>query len=518
MVRLQTSEKSPVVGRVCELKDEIASQADIEAVDANSTNNFQKPFQGSNDFGGLRDVDNLEDEGAKYNIFRGNWGMMGQAILASIAINFLGLAIPLFTMNVYDRVLPNGATTTLIALAIGAGLAVLFDFALKTLRALLIDTAARRADVGLSTKLMSRLLGARLGGQCKPVGMQMNSVRELETVREFYTSATLTALGDFPFAILFILVIFMVGGSLALVPIIAIPLVLGLVLLAQIPLGRLMDKAFQTMANKSTILAELLGGIETVKAIGAEEWAARRWEKSVADQLKLSTTIKLFSGLAMNIASVGQGLAVIAVIIMGAQLVFAGEITAGAVIASVMLLSRAMAPIAQIAGLAGRIQQLKLSHKALGEIIQAPQENGSGSKKIKITDFEGRIEFEQVLFRYEAEGSAILDDISLTIKPGERVAILGAMGSGKSTLLKMIAGLHQPSTGTIRVDDLGLHLIDPSTLRSSMGYLGQDAKLFRGTIRENLTMHYGGASDEEILSASRGGWRAPLDYTSCGWI
>ncbi|MEL6420827.1 MAG: type I secretion system permease/ATPase [Pseudomonadota bacterium] len=436
-------------------------------------------------------------------IVKGNSAVFAQAIAATVVVNLLGLAMPLFTMNVYDRVLPNHAVTTLVALAVGAGLATVFDFVMKTLRGLLVDTSTRHADVRLSNGLMSRILGARTDARGKPVGVQMNAVRELETLREFYTSATLTTFGDIPFALLFVAVIWLVAGPLAIVPVVAIPVVALLVIVSQLPLRGLMDRMFERMSNKSAILAETLSGLETIKGVGAESWARRRWEQGVADQLRLSGRIRFFSGLAPTIAGAGQGLTSIAAVILGVHLVNEGEISAGAVIAVVMLLSRAMGPIAQAAALAGRLHQVSVAHAALAEILAAPQEAGDASRMIRKETFDGEITFEAASFSYDPEVKPALEDISFQLAPGERVGVLGAIGSGKSTLLKLVNRLHVPTSGLCRVDGLSVSAIDPQSLRRHIGYLGQDAMLFRGTIRDNVTAHRPDVRDEQILDALR---------------
>ncbi|MEZ5774070.1 MAG: type I secretion system permease/ATPase [Hyphomicrobiaceae bacterium] len=432
-----------------------------------------------------------------------NRALYSQAIVATIALNMLSLAVPLFTMNVYDRVLPNNAETTLAALAIGALLAMTFEFVLKTLRASLIDTASRRADLVLAMRVYDRVLGARLTGAGQTVGSQANTLREIETIREFNTSVTLAALGDLPFALFFIAMIGLIGGPLVVVPLVAVPLLFLAVLVLQWPLERLHETTFRQMSAKSAVLVEALTGLETIKAAAAEGWAAAKWERAVADQLRQSTTMRLLAGLGMNIVAMGTAAATVAMVVLGVSLVGEGVITAGALMGSMMLLGRAMSPIAQVAALIGRLHSVRQARKALGTVLDAPQERPASTRLLAVPAIRGSVAFEDVTFRYLPDTPAALEGISFSLAPGERVGVLGAIGSGKSSLLKLIANIHEPQSGRILIDGLGLGGLDPVSLRMRTGYLAQDAALFRGTIRENILMHRPGTGDAEMIAAAR---------------
>jgi ATP-binding cassette subfamily C protein LapB len=432
----------------------------------------------------------------------GNRALYGQAIVATVALNLLALAVPLFTMNVYDRVLPNNAQSTLWALGIGAMIAILFEFVIRTLRASLIDVASRRADLVLSMRVFSRLLGAKLAVQPPSVGVQANTLREIETIRDFNTSVTLTALGDLPFALLFLGMIAVIGGPLVLVPLVAAPLAIALVFVLQIPLERLHATTFRQMAQKTAVLVETLTGLETLKASAAESWAAGKWEHAVADQLRLSTVMRFLAGLGMSLVSLTTALTTIVMVMLGVGYVADGTITAGGLIASMMLLSRAMGPLAQIAALAGRMHSVKLARQALKAVVEAPQERPVAQALIARPSLDGAIAFEDVTFRYGPDAAPALHSVSFRIGPGEHVGILGVIGSGKSTLLKLITKLYEPDQGRIVVDGLALSGLDPAALRHRIAYLGQDGVLFRGSIRENILLHCPGASDAELLAAA----------------
>ncbi len=437
-----------------------------------------------------------------WRVLSENAGLFTQAILATIAINLLSLAIPLFTMNVYDRVLPSNAVNTLLALGCGALIAIAFDFLLKTLRGVIVDTATRRSDVRLSNVLMHRIVGAQAIGQSKPVGVQMNTMREMETLRDFYTSATLMVFGDLPFVLLFLAVIWLVAGSLVIVPIVAIVMVLVSVFIAQKPLGWLMPEIFSRMSNKSAVLAESLNGLETIKSTGSQSWALARLERAVADQLSLGTKVKFFSSLAVNLAGLWQGLAVVAVITLGVGLVKEGAISAGAVIAAVLLLSRAMSPVVQLAALAGRMHQVSIAKQALMDVMRAPQERGSGPQLISRAGLQGEIRFDGVDFTYSEDALPALSNVTFHIRPGERIGIIGSIGSGKSTVLKLLMKSHAADKGLIRIDQVGIAGLDPYSLRSNIGYLSQDAALFRTTIRENIVLHNADISDQDLVQAA----------------
>jgi ATP-binding cassette, subfamily C, bacterial LapB len=435
-------------------------------------------------------------------IRRSNAWLYSEALIATAVINSLALAIPLYTMNIYDRVLPTGALTTLIALSIGVGLAGLLDFVMKSVRGLLIDIASRRSDLLISMNVFSRLLGAKLTAAPSAVGVRANTLREIETIREFNTSVTLAALGDLPFALLFLVVIGIVGGPLIWVPLIAMPVVIALVLALQGPIDRMTEAAQRHMSQKSGVLVETLSGLETLKGLGAESWAATRWEKAVADQLRLSTMMRFCSGLGMGLVGFGQIASTVAMIVAGVLLVGDGTITAGALMASVMLMSRAMQPVGQVAALAGKLHSVRLARRALKGVLDAAQERAPGRSFVTLPEFQGAISFENVTLNYADGSPPALDRVSFSIAAGERVGILGAIGSGKSSLFRLATKLNEPSSGRILIDGLALASIDPASLRARIGFLSQDATLFQGTIRENLIIHRPLADDAQIIAAA----------------
>lgn len=434
--------------------------------------------------------------------FRDSRHIYAQAIAATLAINVLALAMPLFSMNIYDRVLPNAAEATLWALALGVGIAIIFDFLIRSLRAHFVDAASRRADVKLSGLIYGRLLGARNGGSVASTGVRANTLREFETLREFFNSATLTAFGDLPFMLLFIGVIYMVAGPVAFVVAAAIPVLLFVGWLTQRALHVLVLASFQEAAQKNAVAVETLVGLESIKAAGAESWAARKWEAAVAEHVRTGLKLRHTSNLGQHFVHAMQTLVQVLVVIYGFYLVSAGEMTMGALIAATILSGRALAPLAQSAMLLSRYNQVRIAYQTLNEIVAAPQERVAGASYISKTEFKGDIVFENVEYAYSKETAPALRAFNLKIVAGEHVGILGGIGSGKSTTLKLVQGLHRPTHGRVLIDGVSVEQIEPALLRENVGLILQGAELFHGSLRENITMGAPGTADRELLEAA----------------
>lgn len=435
--------------------------------------------------------------------FRDSRRIYGEAIAATLALNVLALALPLFTMNVYDRVLPNAVEVTLWALAIGATLATLFDFLIKNLRATFVDVASRRADVRLSNFIYGRLLGARAPRAPVSAGVRANALREFETLREFFNSATLTAFGDVPFLVVFLAMIFVIGGQLGWIALAAVPIVLIIGWVTQKTLLRLSEESFREAAQKNAVVVETVVGIDSVKAAGAESWAATRWEQAVSDQIRSSHRIRQISNLGIHSIFAVQTGTQIAIVVAGFYLVAAGNLTTGALIAATMLAGRALQPLGQIAMLITRLHQTRLAYRALNDIVMLEQERPDGQPLMTRVRITGALSCEHLTYSYDADAPASLDDVSFDVKAGERVGLVGAIGSGKTTLLKMIHAVHLPTAGRVLVDGIAVHQIDPAVLRSGIGLALQGADLFHGTIRSNIALADPGASDEDVLWAAR---------------
>ena len=433
--------------------------------------------------------------------FKGGGISYTHVILVTVALNVIGLALPLFTMNVYDRVIPNGALDSLAALSIGALLAIVFDFLMRSLRADLVDITGRAVDVRLSNSLFARLLGARLNPAPSATGVQANTLREFESLREFFQSLTLTTLGDLPFALAFFVAIYLIAGPLVLVPALMAPVTLIVCLLIQRKLSSLLHDQFRDMAQRNAVAVEVIVGLETLKSIGAESWAADRWERATADGIRISTEIRRLTNLASHVVVASQSLVTVLMVLHGTHLVLAGSISTGSLIAGIMLAGRALAPVGQIALLMTRAFQARQAFAALKPVLESPQERESGQSFVATENISGALALEDVSFRYAEDGESVLKRINLSVKPGERIAILGAIGSGKSTLLRLFPAILLPQEGQALVDGVAVHHIDPAVLRRAIAHVPQDAMLFRGTLRQNIVLHAPRATERDLLEA-----------------
>ncbi len=438
-----------------------------------------------------------------WSAFKPNAWIYRQVLLGTVFINMFALTMPLFIMNVYDRVVPNNAVETLWVLAIGVAVAGGLDFVLRGLRSYFVDIASQRADVVLANRIFDRVLGAGLAFKGQSSGARANVLREYETLRDFFNSATLSTFGDIPFIFLFIAVIWMVAGSVALVPLITVPLVIVIVLLTQIPQNRLVARSFASAAEKNSVLFETLNGLETLKSLGAESWAADKWERSVAESIRTSVKSRLISSISLNVVVAAQVFSAVAIMIMGVAAIHEGKITAGALIAAIILSARTIAPLGQIAGVVSQLYRARLAYMALRMVMEAPQERPAKAHFVFKQTLDGDVELRDLTFTYPNEKTPALKNISFALKAGEKVAILGPIGTGKSTILKLLLKLYEPDSGSVLLDHIDASHIDPAMIRAHTGYMPQNAQLFSGTIRTNITLHAPHSGDEELVRAAR---------------
>ncbi|GAA4031055.1 type I secretion system permease/ATPase [Actimicrobium antarcticum] len=433
---------------------------------------------------------------------RQSWRIYAEVLIASFLINTFALVLPLFTMNVYDRVVPNQTFETLWVLALGVAIVFLFDFVMRSLRGYFIDIAGKKIDVTLSSAIYEKILGIRLSSRPKSVGGFANSLTEFESFREFLTSATITTLIDMPFTLLYLLIIWWVGGWLVLVPIVAIPLILIPSLLLQRPLARVINQTFTVASQRQATLIETLAGLDTIKAMSAEGPAQRRWEQLIGQIGKLSLRARLLSAASINAGVLFQQLANVALVIVGVYLIADKALTVGALIACTMLAARTLAPLSQVAALATRFHHARTALMGLDRIMHLPVEHPPGKSFVNRPDFKGGIEFQNVSFAYPEQPVDALAKVSFKIAPGERVGIIGRIGSGKSTIEKLILGLYQPGEGAIWIDGVDQQQIDPVDLRRHIGYVPQDPVLFFGSVKDNIVMGAPHADDAAMLRAA----------------
>jgi ATP-binding cassette, subfamily C, bacterial LapB len=430
-------------------------------------------------------------------------------LIAALLVNLFALALPMFTMNVYDRVVPNNATETLWALAIGVILVLGFDFWLRSLRSRFVDEASARIDVQLSAAMMERILGMRLENRPASVGAFASNIRGFEQVRDFIASTTVTALIDLPFALLFVIVIIWLSPWLALPTVVAIVLILAIGWVLQGRLHALSETTWRASAQRNATLIESLTGIETIKSQAAESVIQSKWERVNVFLARTNVRMRGISNTAMYVTGWIAQLASVLLVVIGVYLIGHRELTMGALIATSMLAGRALAPAGQIVGLLMQYQSARTALGSLEQIMSAPMERpdaqaagGQVAPFIERRDFLGAYELRQVKFAYPGRNEPVLDIPSLRITPGERVALIGRVGSGKSTLLRLLAGLYQPKDGAVLLDGIDLRQLDPAEVRRHVASVSQDVMLFHGSLRENIAFGLPHADDVAIVTAA----------------
>ena len=421
--------------------------------------------------------------------------------LAALLINVIGVFTPLFVMNVYDRVVPNAAFETLWVLSAGVMLAYAFDVAFRQLRAYFVDAAGRGADLMLASKLFSHLLDMRQGVQTSSAGGLANQLRDYDTLRDFFTSGTITALVDVPFMLLFLLLVYALAGPVVLLPLVCIPLVLLVCTLVQARMLELNRSVAREQDMKHGLLVETINGLENIKLMGSQSQAQGLYEQLHGLTAKANAKIKFLTNLALNLTyGIGQ-LAYVGVIIWGVYRIDAGLMTMGALIASGMLMMRAMAPVSQVAGLWVRWTQSKVALESLTKFMSTPLERPAGKTLVHVPRVVGEVVFDKVNFAYPGTKIASLFEVNLTIRPGERVGIIGRAGSGKSSLARLMLGLYEPTQGSIRLDGLELRQLDVAEVRAQVAYCPQNLALFRGSLRDNLLLAHPLATDDDMIRA-----------------
>lgn len=429
-------------------------------------------------------------------------GLYAQVALAALLTNVFALAASVFSMIVYDRVMPNNATETLMALLAGVGLVLVGDFAIRTLRGYFIDVAGARADMVIADTLFEQLLEMEMVARRGSTGATAAVMKEFESLREFLTSATLATLIDLPFALGFLVVIALVGGPLVWVPLLAIPVVVLVSAAIQPQLRRLVQSAYEDGQSKHAVVVETLGGIETIKSLGAGSLMRRRWQDAIAHQSAVGLRTRMLSQLAGNTANTASQAVWIGTVAAGFFLIRDGSIGSGAIVACSMLAGRAIAPLAQLAQLGTRLNQALSSYKALNGLMSQPREHGPMAAYVRRDRVEGGIEFRDVSFSYPGQQQGGLDGVSFTIRPGERVALLGRVGSGKTTVARLLLGLYRPERGAVLVDGMDVRQFDPADLRSHVGAVLQDTWLASGTIKQNIALGASAPTDAQILGAA----------------
>lgn len=430
------------------------------------------------------------------------WPIYRHVIGASVMTNLIIVASPLFVMNVYDRVIPNNAFDTLWALAIGIGIAYIFDFMLKNLRSYFVDVAGRNADILIGSRIMRHLMSARLDHMPESAGAIANNVREFESMREFFSSSSLVALIDLPFLFLFMWVIYYIGGPLVWPMVIAVPVVILVGFLIQMPFQHIIENHYKESTQKNALLFEIVQGLETIKTSMAEGRMQSRWENVVGMSAMSNSRAKVLANMSVTFSALATQLVSVSIIIIGVYLISEGELTVGGLIACNILSSRAMAPLSAIAGLLTRFQQSRMALNALNLLMDMPSERPEDKETFHYGEIEPSMTLEDVSFSYPGTDKAVLSDINLHLKPGEKVGIIGKTGAGKSSLGKLCVGLYQPVSGSVKLGNIDLRQMDVANLRRKVGYISQDPLLFYGTLRDNIAFGLPEADDQSIKFAS----------------
>ena len=433
------------------------------------------------------------------------WPVYRDVLGAAFLINVLALSMPLFTMNVYDRVVPNRALETLWVLALGILIVIGVDFLLRSLRGYFIDLASARIDMKLSALIMERVLGMRMEARPAAVGSFSANLRSFESVRDFITSASVTAFIDLPFALLFVIVIGLIAWPL-IFPVLAAMLAVAVyAYVLQYKMHELSETTYRAGALRNATLIESLSALETIKTQAAENVMQSKWEKSVAFVARVNNRMRFLSAAATNGAAEIQQLVNVTVVIVGVYLIGEGMLSMGGLIACTMLSSRAVAPLGQMVGLLLQFQNARISLTSLEQIMGHPVERPADANFVHRPDLRGSIEFRDVHFSYPNTQVAALRGVTARIEQGEKVVIIGRVGSGKTTLQKLLLGLYQAEQGTVSVDGVDVRQLDPADLRRNIGYVPQDVTLFYGTLRDNIAIGAPYADDAAILAAAEAG-------------
>jgi ATP-binding cassette subfamily C protein LapB len=431
------------------------------------------------------------------------WSNYSHVAIAALLVNILGLAAPLFIMSVYDRVIPNGAIPSLVALSIGMVLAISFEFVLRMVRSRIIDMTGKQIDVVLAANLFEHVLAVKMAQRPPSVGILANQMREFDSVREFFTSGSVVSATDLVFAVLFVGVLFIIAGPLALIPLVMLPIMIAIGLALQFPLDRAMRRLQAESAARHGVLVESLSGVETVRATGAEARMQRMWERSVAATARSSEDVHFWASMALTISNSAQQVTTLVMMVIGVFLILDGKLTVGALVAASMLAGRVLSPISGIASVITRATQTFIAMRAIDKVMSLERERSPQRSYIARRLEAGSIAFENVTFRYPNAPDNALEKVSFKIGAGERVGIIGRVGSGKTTIGRLSVGFYEPQEGRVLVEGVDARQYDPADLRTGIGFVLQDTDLFFGKLRDNITLGKPEATDEEVVAAAR---------------
>jgi ATP-binding cassette, subfamily C, bacterial LapB len=443
---------------------------------------------------------------------RGHWffgtlmkfkGLYSRILLATLLINLFVVAGPLFTMNVYDRIIPHNAIDTLWVLAIGICLIYLFDLVLKYIRTYFLEHVAKKSDIILSSLLFEHAMDLRMANKPRSVGAFTSTLKDFDGIRAFFAASAITAFIEMPFGLIFIMVIYSINDTIVMVPLLAILLLLCISIPMKYSIQKVIDSSHEATGRRNGILVESLANLETIKTFNAGSSVQWHWEESTGDIAAKSLRSRVRSNSLATLSAFLTQMSSVAIIVLGVYLIKAGELTMGGLIAVNILASRSIAPMAQAVSLLVNFGQMRSSLQSLNEFMNLEIERPEEKKFIRRPEFRGEIEFKGVGFRYPGEDNNVLSNVSFHIGPGEKVGIIGQVGSGKSTIGKILLGLYDPGEGAVFVDGLDIKQIDPVDLRYNFSYVPQDVVLFSGTVRDNITLKSLHADDAAIIAAAK---------------
>ena len=431
-----------------------------------------------------------------------SWRVYRDVFLAAFLINVFGLVGIFYVLNVYDRVIPNNATETLWVLSIGVLVIYLFAVVMRALRSYFVDEAAKKTNLKISAMLLQKVLNLKMESRPQSIGSFTKNLQEFESIRDFITSFSITAVIDLPFTLLGLLVVWWIGSYIVLIHVIIIVLLIIYAYFVQAPLRQVVEKTLKASAQKNAILVEGVAGLETIKMLGAEGQIQRAWEEAVSYISKWGNKSRMISSSVQDVSYFLQNLMTVAVVVAGVYMITAGSLTSGGLVALVILSRQVIAPMAQVVNLATRYHHVREALKMLDDIMNLPVERPAGKTFLPRKRFDGVIGIKNLSFSYPGQTTMVLNNISLEIAAGEKVGIIGPVGSGKTTLGKLMLGLYEPVSGMVTMDGTDIRQIDPAELRHFLGYVPQDITLFQGTLRDNITMGVNNVDDQNVLQAA----------------
>lgn len=435
-----------------------------------------------------------------FNIVR---NVYRDVIIASLLINLFVLSTPLFTMNVYDRVIPNNAKDTLWILAIGVVVIYAIDIVLKFLRSYFLETAAKKTDIIASSIIFEKVLDLKMSSLPNSVGSLANILKEFESIRGFLTSSTISLLIDIPFIFIFLIAIYVIGGQIVLVPVTIIVIILIYTYYAKIKLANSIKESYDAGSSKNGVLIESLSSIETLKSLGATGYSQWKWEEATSNIADKSINTKMISSSITTVTSFLVQLNTVALVIVGTYMIADNNLTMGGLIATIIISSRTISPMGQVSSLLSTFQHTKTTYDALNDIMNLPVEHPQGKKFVARPEYKGKIEFKNVSFSYPNADKETLNNITFDVQPGEKIAIIGKIGSGKTTIQKLLLSLYHTDEGSILIDNIDIKQLDPSELRKNIAYVSQDVLLFDGTVKDNIVYRTPHIDDDKILEAAR---------------